>query len=286
MSMCGQPSRHNAPLPGLVRVAPAIFLALLTSGCCSVFLGSRQQVSFNTYPPGASFTVDGQEHRTPAQVELRREGRYSITFRKDGFKDQAVTLQRKLHPLVWLSFYFYIIPGFVDMAAGTAYRQMPDTVLLGLEAQGPQKDGPLELSPPPPGYQVPTLAVWQLTVLGGVPNDAAMLLTEKLRVVLQKSGWYSVIDRQLMEKVMKEQQVELSRTCDTTDCAVEYGQYLSASKVAVGSVGRVGATCQVVLKIIDVQSGKPERVGQAEATGGDEVVLGLAQQAVADLLHQ
>lgn len=138
----------------------------------------------------------------------------------------------------------------------------------------------------PSGYQAPTVAVWQLTALRGVSSDAATLLTEKLRAALQKSGWYSVIDRQVMENVMKEQRVELSKACDTTDCAVEYGQYLSASKVAVGTAGRLGTTYQIVLTIVDVQSRKVERIGEGQAAGGEEVLLDLAAAAVADLLRQ
>jgi len=88
-----------------------------------------------------------------------------------------------------------------------------------------------------------------------------------------------------MEKVMKEQEIALSTACDSTDCAVEYGQILSVEKIVVGTVGKLGDTYQIVLKLIDVDTGNVERSGKAQGTGKEDVLLKLVEDAVPKLVR-
>lgn len=142
------------------------------------------------------------------------------------------------------------------------------------------------LPPPvdtPPKHPPAATAVWELTPLAGVPADSVEALTETLRAALLKTGRFSIIARGEMEKVLRGQDVALSAACDTTDCAVEYGQLLSVEKIVVGSVARIGNTHQVVLKLVAVGDGRVERVGTQRGPGGDEVLFELVDLAAKDL---
>ena len=146
-------------------------------------------------------------------------------------------------------------------------------------------DKPTEAVFQPPATQV-RIAVWQLTASVGVEAKAMDPLTESLRDSLLKSGRFQIMARGEMEKVLKEQQISLAVACDTTDCAVEYGQNLSIAKIVVGSVAKVGATYQVMLKIVDVASATEEQTGKARGSGGEETLLDLVDQAAAELVKE
>lgn len=270
----------------LVQAVPVVFLVLLTSGCCSVFLGRRQGVTFNSYPPGAAFTVDGEEHRTPVRVPLWRGGTYRVTLHKDGYMDHTVTFTKKLHPLVWLSFYCCVVPGIADVALGSAFQQVPDTILVGLRTVDGSVDPALAPPPVPPADPRPALAVWQLSPQVGVDPKLMAPLTEALRVALGQAERCAIQARGEMEKVMREQRIALSTDCDTTACAIEYGQMLSVRKIVVGSVAKIGGTYQVVARLIDVAGGVEERSVSSRRSGSEDVLFVLVDEAAEKLLAE
>ncbi|OGV42413.1 MAG: hypothetical protein A2X46_11160 [Lentisphaerae bacterium GWF2_57_35] len=137
----------------------------------------------------------------------------------------------------------------------------------------------------PADYTPPVAAIWQLTPQNGVPSDWMALITDKLHAMIVKSGWFRLVTRDDMEKLLAEHNVQMSDACDSTAQAVEYGKILSANQIIIGAVGRLGQTYQVVLKQVNVESGEIEHVGQAEGRGGAEVLLRLVKMAAADLLR-
>ena len=275
----------------LSLIVLALAMPVLSGGCCSIFLGRTQPVTVITDPAGAKFQVDGRDYQTPTPVELQRNGHYIINFSKAGYQDKTFEMNRQLHPLVWLSFLYYLVPGFVDLGTGAAYKQTPDAVFVYLE---PLKDGtfsssidgkPTAVIRPPASMVVPIrIAVWQLTASTGINTKVIEPLTESLRDSLLKSGRFQIMARGEMEKVLKEQQISLAAACDTTDCAVEYGQNLSVAKIVVGNVAKVGTTYQVMLKIVDVATTTEEKTGKARAGGGEEALFVLVDKAAAELL--
>jgi hypothetical protein len=109
-------------------------------------------------------------------------------------------------------------------------------------------------------------------------------LTDALRATLLKTGRFSIIARGDMARVLQEQEVVISTACDTTDCAVEYGQLLSVEKIVVGSIGKVGNTYQVAVKLIAVRTGKIEGIGTTQGEGGEEALFKLVDLAARDLV--
>jgi len=59
-----------------------------------------------------------------------------------------------------------------------------------------------------------------------------------------------------MESILKEQAFSLSGACNSAECAVEIGQLLSAKKMVVGDIGKIGETYSITLRMVDVSTGK------------------------------
>lgn len=161
----------------------------------------------------------------------------------------------------------------------------PPAERLAVTAVPSPADTPVGFPVPPPGRVPAHVAVWQLKPLQGVEQSVAETLTENIRVVLVESGWFRVIARGEMERVMKEQAISLSAACDNTDCAVEYGKALSAEHIVVGTVAKVGNAWTIEAKRIDVGKGLVEKAGQDHASGGEEVLLDLARKVAGKLIQ-
>ncbi len=164
--------------------------------------------------------------------------------------------------------YEQISPGFRKFVCDCLMRS-PAPVIVGL----PAASGPRV-----------RIAVWQLTASAGVNSKIMEALTDSLRDTVSKSQRFQIMARGEMEKVLKEQQISIATTCDTTDCAVEYGKNLSVAKIMVGSVAKVGNTYQITIKIVDVATAAEECSGKARASGGEEVLLDLVDKAATELI--
>ncbi len=82
-------------------------------------------------------------------------------------------------------------------------------------------------------------------------------LTDNVIHELSKSDKYEVIDRGNMNKILKEQKLQMSG-CISGGCIVQAGQLLGVGKIVTGSVGIVGKTYYLTLQLINVQTGKIE----------------------------
>jgi len=128
------------------------------------------------------------------------------------------------------------------------------------------------------------IAVWQLKAETGVDASITAVLTDSIRDTLLKSKRFTVVARDEMEGVMKEQDVALTEVCDTTACAVEYGQSLSVEKFVIGTAAQLDDMYQISLQLINVESGEIERSGKARNRGTKSVLFELADKAAEDLL--
>ncbi len=147
------------------------------------------------------------------------------------------------------------------------------------------EESALELPKPPRNRKTPVAAVWRLTAQTGALPEWMEPLTETLYAVFSQSGWFRLVTREDMEKIMTEHNIQLSDICDTTERAIELGKILSAQKMLIGAVSKLGGTYQVVVKLVDVETGEIESVGQADAKGAMDVLFQLVRQASADLLE-
>ena len=103
-----------------------------------------------------------------------------------------------------------------------------------------------------------TSAVMDLESQEGVSQGVSKIISDCLRTHLVNTGKFIIVTRENMEQILKEQQFQLSG-CTSNECVVQVGQLLGVRKMFTGSIGKVGATYVINLKIIDMQSGKIER---------------------------
>lgn len=99
------------------------------------------------------------------------------------------------------------------------------------------------------------IAVFNLDARG-VSDIEAKAITDRLRIELQKSGEYRLLERDMMNMILEEQSFQLSGACSEASCLVEVGQLLAVNKIAGGSVTKIGSLFTIEVRIIDVETGE------------------------------
>ena len=89
----------------------------------------------------------------------------------------------------------------------------------------------------------------------GVSQSEASILTDRFRDELFNTGSYNVLERAMMDDILKEQGFQQTG-CATSECAVEVGNMLGVQQMVGGSIGKVGNIYTVSARIIDVETGK------------------------------
>jgi len=110
-----------------------------------------------------------------------------------------------------------------------------------------------------------TIAVLQFDARG-ISNDEVATLTDRFRDELIKTDQFSVIERGMMEEVLKEQGFQQSG-CFSDECVVEVGHLIGVQQMVGGSIGKVGNVFSVSARVIDVQSGEVLNVTNYDHTG-------------------
>jgi len=113
------------------------------SSCATIFYGSHQDVSVYSEPPGADIYVNGKNtnQKTPGEVNVKRRAPASFnnkqneqvyTVKKEGYLDSEYRDKASVRSLLlYFDFIAYIIPGLVDLAAGS-HLAYEDLVFLKL----------------------------------------------------------------------------------------------------------------------------------------------------------
>jgi TolB-like protein/TM2 domain-containing membrane protein YozV len=103
------------------------------------------------------------------------------------------------------------------------------------------------------------LAVLDLEIVGNVPQDLKIPLSESIREGLFRTGRFRVIDRNNMDRILKEQGQQLS-DCSSSECAVQVGRLLGVQKMVTASLSRVGNIFVISAQLINVETGEIEMI--------------------------
>ena len=117
----------------------------------------------------------------------------------------------------------------------------------------------------------PTLAVLDFDGYGISEPEVAALIN-RLRTNMTQLDQYRIIERGLMIDILREQDFQMSG-CTSDECAVEVGQLLGAQFMLSGSIGKVGMTWTIEMRIIDVETGEAVRSASYDTQGTIDVVL-------------
>lgn len=117
----------------------------------------------------------------------------------------------------------------------------------------------------------------------GINEFEAQSLTNRTRTLLVRSGKYQVVERGKMNEILNEQGFQQSG-CTTEECIVEVGQLLGVRYMVGGSIGLVGSTFTIDMRIIDIQTGKIFKSASYDIEGKIDDVLKTGLQEVLDKL--
>ena len=118
----------------------------------------------------------------------------------------------------------------------------------------------------------PSAAVMDLEPKEGISAGVVSSISDYLRTQLVNTGKIDIVTRENMDQILKEQKFQLSG-CTSQECIIEAGKLMGVRKMFTGSIGKVGTTYIVNLKIINVESGKIEKAETEECASCAEEAL-------------
>lgn len=103
--------------------------------------------------------------------------------------------------------------------------------------------------------------LYRIAVLDLQPQEVdritAAAVSEMLRSEMIKTGRYVIIERNEMDKILKEQSLALTG-CTDQACAVRVGRLLSANKILIGTLARVSGEMIINIRVVDIERGTAE----------------------------
>jgi hypothetical protein len=120
-----------------------------------------------------------------------------------------------------------------------------------------------------------TIAVLDFIASAGISPNAAPTITNVFRSALIETDKYAVLERSDMQSILEEQAFALSGVCNSAECAVEIGQLLSAEKIILGDIGKIGQAYSINLRLVDVSTGKIDKSLDERFEGSAEDLIDL-----------
>lgn len=118
-----------------------------------------------------------------------------------------------------------------------------------------------------------TLAIIDFDIRGSnISNDEMLTLTDRINYSFVKSKNYNVLTRSQIKAILYEQNFSLGTDCDNS-CAVEVGRFLSAKKIVKGAIGKVGNKYSIIVYMIDVTTGKIDKIEKKDYEGDKDGLL-------------
>lgn len=131
-----------------------------------------------------------------------------------------------------------------------------------------------------------TVALLDLEIGEGVAAGSGAVLSNLIRTEFVKSDQYDILDRGNMDAILKEQDFVLSDACSGKECAVQVGQLLGVEKMIFGSVGSLGKKLLINLQMVDVSSGRIEKIEGDAHVGAiedlDAVIVRIARKLIGE----
>lgn len=115
----------------------------------------------------------------------------------------------------------------------------------------------------------------------GVADRTARTVSNMLRTELVNAGKFTVVERNQMDSIFKEQGLQKTG-CTDQECAVQLGRLMSAKKILVGEVSPMGKSIIMTVRIVDVERGVSEFAATEKAL--TEETLDQAVERIAEKL--
>ncbi|MFH0919828.1 MAG: CsgG/HfaB family protein [Fibrobacterota bacterium] len=120
----------------------------------------------------------------------------------------------------------------------------------------------------------------------GLAAGEALTLTDALSSHLSNTNTFRIMERGKMDMILKEQGFQQSGACTDQACVVEMGQLLGVQQMITGSIGKVGGTYSVNIRMINVTTSEIIRTVSKVYKGQIDGVLTDIMPVVANELAQ
>jgi hypothetical protein len=132
-----------------------------------------------------------------------------------------------------------------------------------------------------------TAAVFQIAHEQGATESFAKLVTDRVAQLCRSSGAFDqVLTSGDIQSLLSLEAQKQMMNCDTTSCMRELGDALNARYVLVGSVGRLGTSALLNMRLLDAKGGTvAASVGEVYRATTDEGLMFMVPRAVAQLLN-
>jgi len=133
-------------------------------------------------------------------------------------------------------------------------------------------------------FSQPSVAVLDFAA-NGLPAYEVETLVERLRSELPNTGAVRLVDRKMLDNILKEQGLQQSG-CTTAECSAEIGELLGAQFMISGSIGKLGDSFTVDMKMVSVTTGAAESAKSLTfegTTGGLLVEMQILAWEIVDL---
>ena len=111
-----------------------------------------------------------------------------------------------------------------------------------------------------------------------IPRKEAEKISELIRSEMVSVGEFTVIERNQMDKILKEQGFQQTG-CTDISCAVNIGKMLSARKILVGSLMKIAGQIVISGRIVDVEKGVAD-FGEKEQVRDQDDLYGAVERFV------
>ncbi|GAB4181420.1 MAG: hypothetical protein Kow00108_18100 [Calditrichia bacterium] len=129
------------------------------------------------------------------------------------------------------------------------------------------------------GQEKQHIAVVRLDV-SGISDQEGAILTDRLINELFATRKFTVLEREKMEEILKEQEFQLSG-CTSTECMMEVGKLVGVQAIVGGSVGTFGSMYTINIRLIDVETGSMIKQATFDYQGSMEKLLTIGMKQVA-----
>lgn len=103
----------------------------------------------------------------------------------------------------------------------------------------------------------------------GVPETLALSTSDLLRTELFKTGYFHVMERKQMDKILEEHAFQLSGA--TEQDIVEIGKFLGVQLMAMGSINRLGRELVISIRLVDIEEARVKAAESVRARGEERI---------------
>ncbi len=130
------------------------------------------------------------------------------------------------------------------------------------------------------------VALIDLEVSTDLSHSISAVLSNLIRQEFLNAPNYQILDRNNMTSILKEQNFALSDACNSNECVIEVGKLLGVEKMIFGGIGTLGKKFLINLQMVDVSSGKIDKIVNHNYVGAiediDIVIREIARNLMGD----